>query len=314
MKHKIILDIEPGITDVLTLYFALFEPTLDVLGITVCGGGTPLPASLRCVQRILDAFQPPKMPRLGVGMGTLPMPMGDWEAFHSSAYFSAMELPGADYFSVHPAGQIIADLIRENPHEITLVTLGPLTNAARVFGAGNALSSLLDRLIIVGGTVLEPGNATPAAEYHFFRAPSAAAQIFRSSVSKMLIPLDVTNRLILDYDLLRRLPGGESMVSRFLHQTVSRLFQLHRELLGVEGIFVPGLIALQAILHPENFTSLPMYGEVEIHGVQTLGMTIFDRRLHPQTSPNLEVLTEVQTGQIQAEIYGFLERLSTAIL
>ena len=80
MKHKIILDIEPGITDVLTLYFALFEPTLDVLGITVCGGGNPLPSSLRCVQRILDSLQPPKMPRLGVGMGTLPMPMGDWEA------------------------------------------------------------------------------------------------------------------------------------------------------------------------------------------------------------------------------------------
>ncbi|MBR0192117.1 MAG: nucleoside hydrolase [Thermoguttaceae bacterium] len=314
MKHKIILDIEPGITDVLTLYFALFEPALDVQGITVCGGGNPLPASLRCVQRILDSLQPPKMPRLGVGMGTLPMPMGDWEAFHSSAYSSAMELPGADYFSVHPAGQIIADLIRENPHEITLVTLGPLTNAARVFGFGNALSTLLHRLIIVGGTVLEPGNATPAAEYNFFRSPTAAAQIFRSDVRKTLIPLDVTNRLTLDYDLLRRLPTGESTMSQFLHLTVNRLFQLHRELLGIEGIFVPGLIALQAILHPEHFISRPMHGEVEIHGDQTLGMTVFDRRLHPRNTPNLEVLTDVQTGQIQAEIYGFLERLSAAAL
>jgi len=314
MKHKIILDVEPGITDVLTLYFALFESELDVLGITICGGGTPLSASLRCVQRILDALQPAKMPRLGVGMGTLPRPMGDLEAFHSSACFSAMELPGADYFSVHPAYQIVTELIRENPHEITLVTLGPLTNAARVFGFGNALSALLDRLIIVGGNVLEPGNATPAAEYNFYRAPTAAAQIFRTDVSKTLVPLDVTNRLILDYDLLNRLPGGDSMMSRFLNQTVSRLFQLHRELLGVEGIFVPGLMALQAILHPECFTTRPMYGEVEVHGVQTLGMTIFDRRLHPKNTPNIEVLTEVKTEQIQVEIYGFLERLGATIL
>lgn len=310
MPRKIILDVEPGITDILTLYFALFEPELDVLGITVCGGQNSMPAALRCVQRILDALQPPKMPRLGVGLGGLPVEMGDLEAFHSSSFFSAMELPGADYVSVHPACRILTELIRANPHEVTLVTLGPLTNAARVLAGRNDLTGLLHRLLITGGTVLEPGNATAAAEYNFFRDPAAGELVLKCDAAKTLIPLDVTNRIILDYDILRILPQTDTLSGRFLNQAVCRLFQLHREILGVEGIYVPGLVSLQALLHPEFFSGKMMFGEVEADGVKTRGMTVFDRRLTPASKPDVEVLLEARTEAIRHQIYQFLASLA----
>ncbi len=310
MARKIILDVEPGIMDILTLYYALFDPEFNVLGITVCGGTNSLPAALRCVQRILDAIQPEKMPRLGVGMGYLPMPMGDLEEFHSSAFFSAMELPNADYFSVQPACRIIKDLIRENPHEITLLTLGPLTNPARVFSSHPDLAGLLHRMIITGGSVLEPGNATLAAEYNFYRDPRAAEWIMRTPTARTLLPLDVTNQILLDYDILRLLPRTNSTSARFLNQAVCRLLQLHREILGIEGIYVSGMLALEALLHPNLFSGKMMYGEVETEGEKTRGMTIFDRRLHPKFNPDLEVMLSVDATEVKKSIYRFLERLT----
>lgn len=309
MKHKVIMDVEPGITDVLTLYMALFEPELDVLGITVCGGENSMPAALRCVQRILDALEPPKLPRLGVGMGFLPMPRGDLEAFHASSFFSAMELSGADYLSVHPACRIITDLVRENPREITLISLGPLTNTARVLASCCDIAEKFHRIIMVGGSVLEPGNATSVAEYNIYRDPLAAEQVFRTPLSKTLVPLDVTNRVILDYDILHFLPSGDTPAGKFLQSTLCRLLQLYRDLMGIEGIYAAGMVGLLALLHPEIFSGTMMYGEVETEGEKTCGMTVFERRPHALRTPGIEVLTEIDAHAAGQVIYDFLRRL-----
>ncbi len=311
MKRKVILDVEPGITDVLTLYMALFEPELDVLGITVCGGENSMPAALRCVQRILDALEPPKIPRLGVGMGYLPMPMGDLEAFHSSAFFSAMELSDADYVSVHPACRIITELVLENPREITLLSLGPLTNSARVLTSRRDLAPLFHRVIMVGGSVLAPGNASAVAEYNMYRDPFAAEQVFRTPIPKTLIPLDVTSRVVLDYDILHFLPSDETPTGKFLRSTVCRLLQLHREWMGIEGIFAFGMVGLLALLHPEFFSGKMMYGEVESEGEKTCGMTVFERRFNASPTPNVEVMTGINAPAVEKKIYDFLKDLKS---
>ena len=80
------------------------------------------------------------------------------------------------------------------------------------------LPGLVGQIVIMGGTVSAPGNITPAAEFNIYCDPVSAQIVFRSPSTKILIPLDVTNRIELSYDLFNQLPDESTKVGRFLRK------------------------------------------------------------------------------------------------
>ena len=69
-----------------------------------------------------------------------------------------------------------------------MVVLGPLTVLARAFDRDPELLSLIQRVVCVGGTWREPGNASAVAEHHFYCDPVSArrcsAAAYRSLSSR----------------------------------------------------------------------------------------------------------------------------------
>jgi inosine-uridine nucleoside N-ribohydrolase len=51
-------------------------------------------------------------------------------------------------------------------------------------------------------------------------------------------------------------------------------------------------------MHPELFTTERMHGEVETDGTITHGVTVFDRRRHPENRPNLDVAIDVDAESV----------------
>ncbi len=76
------------------------------------------------------------------------------------------------------SGRFAPDLIvaeaRRRPGEITLVTLGPLTNLAIAVLMEPRLPRLLRRWIAMGGAFRAPGNTTPTSEWNIHCDPEAA--------------------------------------------------------------------------------------------------------------------------------------------
>ena len=89
------------------------------------------------------------------------------------------------------AVDFILESVRAAPGEITLVTTGPLTNAAMAFLQEPELGGLLKRLIVLGGTFSTPGNMTPVTEYNIWADPEASRIVLNADVDKILVPLDV---------------------------------------------------------------------------------------------------------------------------
>jgi purine nucleosidase len=69
-------------------------------------------------------------------------------------------------------------------------------------------------------------------------------------------------------------------------------------------------VAVVAAIHPELFTMERMHGEVEIDGTLTHGATVFDRRRHPESRPNLDVAVEVDAEAVADCIYRTLNAAS----
>jgi purine nucleosidase len=297
MARKVILDVDPGVDDAVALCLALGDPALDVLAVTATGGTvSPDQASIN-VQAIVEQLDPPRWPRLGTAS------LEQMLRADGRHLFGANGLCGA-HFAVarrhhqHSSVKVICDEVRASPGQVTIVATGPLSNIAAALQQQPDLASLVGHLIMLGGTVGGPGNVTPAAEFNVYCDADAARAVFRSPITKTLIPIDVSSRVVMNFDLLEKIPDGNSRCGELLRQLLPGAFRAYRQQLGLEGIHLHDAVAVVAALRPELFTMQRMYGDVETDGSLTYGATVFDRRPHPDSQPNMDVAVEMDVSAV----------------
>jgi purine nucleosidase len=314
MPKKMILDMDPGIDDAIALCIALFDPALEVVAVTAVGGNAPPAQTSRNVQAIIAELDPPRMPRIGAA---IPPEVGLRVESRHQLYgpdgLGGVALPLAELHHTRPADKVICDEIRAAPEAVTLVALGPLTNVARAMQLYPELPSALGGLVMAGGTVSGPGNITAAAEFNMYCDPASAQTVFRSPMTKTLVPLDVTNRVVLTYDLFNQLPDESTRVGRFLRKILPPIFRGYRQEFGLEGIHVHDTVTLMAVLHPELFTMQGMAGDVETMGELTTGATVFDRRRIPASRHNMEVVVDLNVDEVVRRLIARLHEAARAI-
>jgi purine nucleosidase len=297
MPRKVIIDADPGIVDALAIIIALFDPRIEVVALTAVAGNVGAELATRNMQTILDQVDPPRIARIGAATEperSLP------QRTHlvGSDGLGNNHFPYAELHQRHAAEKVLFDTVRTAPEQVTLVALGPLTNIAMAVSRDPGWANMVGHLVILGGTVTAPGNITAAAEFNIYCDPLAARSVFLSPTTKTLIPLDVTNQVVLTYDLLDQLPSEASAAGAFLRKTVPFAFRASHQQLGVEGLAVPEAVALAAVVHPELFTFQDLAGDVETAGEVALGATVFDRRRVSDARPNIAVATEVDVSGI----------------
>ena len=311
MPKKVILDVDPGIDDAMAICMALSDPQLEVVAITAVGGNVPPHTATRNVQVVLDQLDPSRWPRVGVAsMPENGLPVDGRHLFGIDG-LGGVEFDVAELRNPHPAEKIICDQVRAAPESVTIVALGPLTNIARAFQRDPELPFLVGRIVMMGGTVTAPGNITAAAEFNIFCDPESARAVFRSPSTKTLIPLDVTNRVVLTYDLLQQLPDESTRVGKFLRQILPPAFRNYRQRFGVEGIHAHDSVALMAVTNPELFVTQEMAGDVELQGELTTGATVFDRRRVPAWRNNMEVAVDMDVAAVVAQLGQRLSKAAT---
>lgn len=296
MSRKVIIDCDPGIDDAVALCLALFDSRLDVLAITACGGNVSPAQASRNAQVVLEQLDPPRYPRLGAA-NEQSFPAADARHIHGDDGLGNTGFEVSQLHHPHPSDKLICDTIHAAPDEVTIIALGPLTNIASAFGRDPELPTLVDRIVILGGTLTGPGNITPAAEFNIYSDPMAARTVFRSRTTKTLIPLDVSRQIILTFDLLDQLPEESTKAGAFLRRIIPPVFRAYRQL-GQERVNLHDVVAILATLYPDLFETVEMAGDVEVSGELTTGATIFDRRPSPSWRPNMEVAIGVDAPAV----------------
>lgn len=299
MPRKVIIDTDPGIDDAVAIALALFDPNLDVLALTATAGNIPGELATRNIQVIVEQLDPPKWPRLACPAtretGWVPKRA---ENMHGSDGLGDADFTVAELRHLHPADKTIVDLVREYPHAVTLITLGPLTNVARAFERDPELPALVERVVSMGGSVRSGGNVTPAAEFNIWCDPESACEVFRANVPRTLIPLDVTRQVVFTLNHLDQLPDATTRVGRFVRRILPFSFGSHRRHRGMEGIYLHDAVAVGVVSHPTLVRCRPLALDVETRGELTRGMTVCDLRPHTSTRPNVEAAVEVAVDKV----------------
>jgi len=312
LAEKLIIDADPGIGAAIAIALALCDPTLEVVALTATGGRFPGPIATRNLQCVTALLDPNLWPRLGVSdrpgvpvpetPNSLPPPLLDGE--HG---IGECNVPISDLHQRHPSPRLLAELVRAHPHQVTLLTLGPLTNVELALEVHPDFLQQLKSLVVLGGSVGAGGDATAAAEFNCFADADAARTVLTHPGTKSLVPLDVSRQLMVSFDQYQRWePFGVSRLRQLLEWTLPFALRASRQHLGLEGVRLPGVVALCAITQPQLFQREPMCVDVELSGELTRGMTVFDRRGIAKWQTNIEVVTGV-------DIQGVLDYMTRII-
>ena len=288
-----------GSDDAIALCMLLFDERVDVLAITATEGCVAADQANVNMQAILTLLDPDRYPRLG-----LALPFEDAPAVDSRFLYGDDGLGNANFEVSVPqnaksAEKLIIDTVRAHPGDVTVLCLGPLTNLARAFRRDPQLPSMIDRLLMTGGSLTASGNITQAAEFNFYFDPASAREILHSQVTKQLLPLDITSSVKFDMGLLTDMPKGGSRVGDFLERVVPFTFRAARQLLGIEDVCFNDAVGALALLEPQLFEFEPFGADVEVDGTLTRGVLVLDRRMRPEWRGNVGIATSVRPTATQ---------------
>ncbi len=134
--------------------------------------------------------------------------------------------PIPDGFATHTrvkprsAVDFIIDTVKANPNEITILAIGPLTNIAKAVQRSPEIVPLIKQIIYMGGAVHVPGNTTKYAEFNWWFDPEAAQFVVRLPIPQVVVPLDVTDTVLMDKAIYDRIahPARPTAVTEAFRQ------------------------------------------------------------------------------------------------
>lgn len=207
VPRKVIYDTDPGVDDAMALYYALAHPGVDLVGITTTFGNVFVEqaATNGLYLTALAGFDVPVTQ--GVAKPLVKHAEAPPEFIHGRDGLGNLAARQATSNTLDPrsSAQFIVDMARQYPGEITLVAVGPLGNLATALKLDPELPKLVHEVILMGGTVLEPGNVSPVAEANIWNDPHAADLVFTAGWKVTMVGLDVTHQVILPVSLFDRI-------------------------------------------------------------------------------------------------------------
>jgi inosine-uridine nucleoside N-ribohydrolase len=254
-RNKIIIDTDPGVDDTMAIYFALRSARLDVIGLTTIFGNVDVDLATVNALRILEIAGRTDVPVLKGSQNPLtrlysgPVPFVHGENGQGNIILD----PPDSQVKQGTAAQFIVDQIMENPGEITLVPIGPLTNLALALRLEPEIVYKVKEVVLMGGNALCPGNATPAAEANIHNDPEAADLVFCAAWPVTMVGLDVTHQINMRNNVLSNFGKSQDPLSKH----ISRIFGFYRDFFEsvteINGIYVHDSSAIAYLLDRELF-------------------------------------------------------------
>jgi inosine-uridine nucleoside N-ribohydrolase len=284
--RKVIYDTDPGVDDAMALYFALAHPGIDVVGITTTFGNVSVEQAATnalyltaIANRRITVTKGVKTPWVKPGEAPPDFIHGA-DGLGNLAHRVATH----NRLDPRPSAQYIVDMARAHPGEITLVAVGPLGNLSLALKLEPELPRLLREVIIMGGTIDEPGNVSPVAEANIWNDPHAADQVFMADWKLTMVGLDVTHRVVTELSLFKKIADHHRHVATdTLHHAVafySTFYSgLHKHLAFGPGCFAHDLLAFIYLVQPDLFTLESGAIRVTTEGIAQ-GQTMLNRRAY----------------------------------
>jgi inosine-uridine nucleoside N-ribohydrolase len=240
MATKLIVDTDIGTyyDDAFAVLLAARSPEVDLLGVTTNYGDTELRSKI--ARKVLNVAGRPDVP-VAKGIGT---PMSGNALMFGFEGENILEETDTDEdlrWIDEPAPNFIIRQIMENPGEVTVVTLGAVTNLAVAYLMEPRIAQNVKEVIMMAGVIVpivdEKGvRRSPIEEYNFNNDPTAAQIVCKSDLPMTLVPIDVTLQIPLRDDQIKAIQASDDKVAKLVADIIEVWPPQERQIYMAVGI------------------------------------------------------------------------------
>ncbi len=304
MRHFLI-DTDTASDDAVALVMALKYPDVRVEAITVVSGnvhvdqavqnalytvelcGKQVPVYRGTEKPILRSLKTAEYVHGRDGMGDIGLP-----------------LSGRTPAEGHGVTKMI-ETINRFAGNITLVTIGPLTNLALALLQDPSIAGKVKECITMGGTGQGHGNVTPVAEYNIWVDPEAARIVFESAIPLKMVGWNASIAYAtFNSQELERLRNIGTPLAEFCVDIQNALKKFSVEEMNLEGFDLPDPLAMAVALDPSVATMAKhLFVAIETESELCRGQTVVDHLAVTKHEPNVEVVLEASREKFLRILY-----------
>jgi|TARA_B110000263_G_C15301524_1_gene508223 purine nucleosidase len=309
---KFIIDADTGSDDAVAILLALQDPSVEILGISVVSGNVPLRQGIKNTISTIDMTEK----KVKVYAGADKPISREYEEIYdlenfmkhvkslkpSSASGQCVHgidgmgdigtKPSIEVYEQKNAVDFITDAVNENPNEITLVTLGPLTNIALAIQKDSSITEKIKHCYVMGGTSDGTGNVTAAAEYNIWVDPEAAKICFDSGMNITMVGWDNSYKYaMLKEQEIEDLRSLNSKLADFSIDIQKTLIDLTFSTYGFHGFDLPDPITMAIALDNSIIEDAEqLHVIIDVRDGITRGQTIVDYFNVEKKTQNIRVV------------------------
>jgi len=316
MKNKYFIDTDTASDDAVALLMALEWDDVEVLGISIVSGNMSVEQGSINARYTVELCKKDIPVYVGADAPLVKKrEHADW--FHGPDGMGNMNYPMPKLQETNEDFiEVLNNHINQYPDEITLVTLGPLTNVANFIKKYPESFLKLKNIVIMGGASNTVGNVTPAAEYNIWCDPEAADIVFKSKHHDIAM---------VGWELCRGEANltEEEMEFAYSFKTEKADFTIDcnkhaldssQNWLGDPGLGLPDPVAMAVALNPAVTTKVSRHNVQVVIDGPARGMTIVDQ-LHvgesephidehwSHTERNINVIWEIDSDEWKETLY-----------
>lgn len=305
--RKFIIDTDTASDDAVALIMALRHPDIDVQAVTVVAGNVPLP---QAVQNALYSIElcGQNTPVYAGCAKPLLRGLSTAEAVHGRDGMGDIGLPlwGRRPTAGHGVDKL-RQTINSHANDITLVTLGPLTNIALALLREPELAQRVSQCFIMGGIGEGHGNVTPLAEFNIWVDPEAAKIVFESGMPITMVGWDISRKYAaFDPKQAAEIRSIGTKLAKYVIDIQTALNQYALDQSNLPGFDLPDPIAMALAIDPTIASYEQLRVDIATGEGPTRGLTVIDRLGVTGRRPQINVTVSAERGL-------FVEMLKQAV-
>ncbi|PHM36322.1 nucleoside hydrolase [Xenorhabdus innexi] len=280
---RLIIDCDPGngiaganVDDGLALALAIAAPQISLELISIVAGNTPSEIGYSVAKSLLQRLGIDITVIRGASQGLLE-PIAEWrEKLDHGVDQNGLRhlwkdtIPPEQFpLEELSAVKSIGELVCNNPGEVTLIAIGPLTNIANVIQLYPDFPKSVAEIIIMGGVFNVSGYQK---DTNFGVDPEAAHIVLTSGANITLVPMDVTTQTQMLHSDLDYLSTFNNPLCEFLVETIRPWMNYSIETRGLNGCWIHDALTVAWLIDRTIATTTQNYVDVILEG-KDRGMT-----------------------------------------
>ena len=196
----------------------------------------------------------------------------------------------------------MAQIINDNPHEITIIAIGPLTNVAALFNQYPEAVNKIQEIVLMGGCF---NVKNYLKDTNFGLDPEAAAVVLESSVPCTMAPFDTTSTTLMKQEDLEEIGNIKNSLCQYLYKTTKPWLVYSKKTRGIDGCWVHDVLTVAYLIDESLFCFKDHFVNIELEGafrgktyIADIGFLKNADEIQPKSSRKLKIMTAVDNQRL----------------